>query len=296
MKPNVYPKFILAVAAAFMMLQSFAITEESNRIDEKGQRQGYWIILGSMIDDREYKPESVVEEGNYSDNRKHGLWKRYWPSGKLRSEIHYRDGRPEGEYKTYYASGRLEEHSTWFSNHNTGDFKRYHTNGNLHQAFVFAENGKRNGIQRYYHENGRLAMEVNIVNGKESGTMKRYNPDGSLAEEKVFDNGNIKASEGRVYKEVEKAPVSASDPYDPSVGKASKVTTDKTNKAQAFKPNGFNTLYDKNGQITQVGEFRDGRLSDGKWYRYNSEGILIRVEVYRAGRFIGSGVASENDK
>lgn len=289
-------KFLLAGLFALSTLVSSALGGEINMTDAKGQRQGYWVIMGSMIDDREYKPEDKVEEGNYTDNRKDGVWKRYWPNGRLRSEIKYNSGRPEGEYKLYFENGKLEEHSVWNNSKNIGDFKRYYLNGNPHQQFYFAENGKRNGLQKYYHENGKLAMEVNIVNGTESGLMKRYNPDGSIAEEKTFENGVIKTGTSKKYKETNVKDVVTEDPYDDSVGKESKVTTDKTNKAQSFKPNGFNTLYDKNGAVTQAGEFMNGRLYDGKWYRYNSDGILIRVEIYKGGKFIGCGVVSDNEK
>jgi antitoxin component YwqK of YwqJK toxin-antitoxin module len=289
-----FRNFLLLLFACSSM-QLIAFDGEINQTDAKGQRQGYWIIKGSMIDDRDYKPESKVEEGNYTDNRKEGLWKRYWPNGKLRSEIFYNYGRPLGEYKLFYENGKLEEHSTWNNNRNIGDFKRYYTNGNPQQQFIFGDNGKRNGLQKYYHENGKLAMEVNVLNGQESGVLKRYTQDGALAEEKVFENGTVKQGTSKKYKEVEPQVVVAKDPYDNSVGKESKPTEDKTNKAQAFKPDGFNTLYDKNGAVTQVGEFSNGRLYDGKWYRYNSDGILIRIEIYKGGKFVGSGVIGEND-
>ena len=295
MNQNFYTRIriLITTALSFIVLQTFASGGEINQTDAKGQRQGYWIIKGSMIDDHAYKPESKVEEGIYLDNRKNGLWKKYWPNGKVRSEINYDHGKPQGEYKLYYENGKLEEHSTWTNSKNTGAFKRYYENGNPQQDFLFADNGKRNGLQKYFHDNGKLAMEVNIVNGQESGVMRRYNPDGSIAEEKTFENGVLKQGSNKKYKVTETPSVVASDPYDDSVGKESKVTTDKTNKAQPFKPNGFNTLYDKNGQITQIGEFADGRLYDGKWYRYNSDGLLIRVEIYKGGKYIGLGVMEE---
>jgi antitoxin component YwqK of YwqJK toxin-antitoxin module len=41
-------------------------------------------------------------------------------------------------------------------------------------------------------------------------------------------------------------------------------------------------LYDENGNVTQSGEFQQGRLYDGKWYRYNGDGLLIRIETSKA--------------
>ncbi len=285
-----------SVIIVLISLCSFVFDGDINQIDAKGQRQGYWIIKGNMIDDHDYKPESKVEEGNYVDSRKDGLWRRYWPNGKLRSEVTFDSGKPMGEYKLFYENGKLEEHSNWINSKNIGEFKRYYTNGNQQQHFLFADNGKRNGTQKYFHENGKLAMEVNIENGFEAGLMRRYNPDGTLAEERTFDNGNVKQGSSKKYKEVVPKPA-VKDDYDASIGvEATKPTTDKANKALGFKPNGFNTLYDRNGALTQTGEFVEGRLYDGKWYRYNSDGLLIRVEIYKGGKYIGSGVIGENER
>lgn len=140
---------------------------------------------------------------------------------------------------------------------------------------------------------------MNVLNGNESGVSKRYNEDGVLIEEKIFENGTVKQVNVVKTKEMQQAKkelLSAADPYDKQIGKTSEVIPDKTNKAQAFKPNGYNTLYDKNGNVTQSGEFIDGRLYDGKWYRYNSNGLLIRVEIYKGGKYVGTGVISESDQ
>ncbi len=293
---NSITKILLLVAFSATYLAGIAATGDINQVDAKGQRQGYWVIKGDMLTDKNFKPQDKVEEGSYKDNRKEGLWKKYWPGGKLRNEINYKAGKPEGEYKLYYENGQLEEQGIWSNGKNTGNFARYYNNGNPQQQFVFAANGKRNGKQKYYHENGKLAMEVDIVNGAESGVSKRYNTDGTLAEEKTFENGVVKPGSIKKHKNVKKETPVKTDPYDKKIGKESVVTEDKTNKAQVFKPNGNNTLYDKNGNVTQSGDFKEGRLQNGKWYRYNKDGLLIKIEIYKAGKYIGTGVLSDEEK
>ncbi len=80
-----YPFYVLFAIAVLLSHSSYAADDfgEINKTDAKGQRQGYWIIKGDMVNDAAYKPESKVEEGRYSDNRKDGLWKKYWPNGKI---------------------------------------------------------------------------------------------------------------------------------------------------------------------------------------------------------------------
>ncbi len=289
-------KLLLCITLSFFAARSFASDGDINKVDAQGQRQGYWIVKGEMLSDNAYKPSDKVEEGTYKDNRKEGLWKKYWPGGNVRNEINYKSGKPEGEYKLFYANGQLEEHGIWKNNKNTGEFKRYYGNGNPQQHFVFAETGKRNGMQKYFHENGKVALEVGIVNGAESGSSKRYNPDGTLAEEKTFENGVLKQGTIKKHKDIKKSSTVKADPYDKKIGKEIVVTEDKTNKAQIFKPNGFNTLYDKNGNVTQTGEFVEGRMHDGKWYRYNADGLMIRIEIYKGGKYIGTGVLSDEER
>ena len=270
-----------------------SLAKDLNMTDASGKRQGYWVIKGVMVNDRNYAPEAIVEEGNYRNNLKEGLWKKYWPTGKLKSEITYLYGKPDGDYSIYYENGQLEERASWTEGRNVGNFSRYYENGNPQQQFVFAENGKRNGTQKYFHENGKIALEVTVTNGAEQGVMKRYNEDGSLKEESTFADGTLKPGS---IKEINDKPGGEEvkpDIYNAKIGTEVPASKDKPNEATPFKPNGYNTLYDVNNALTQVGQFKNGRLWDGKWYRYSSDGILVRIEIYQNGRYIGTGILAE---
>jgi antitoxin component YwqK of YwqJK toxin-antitoxin module len=280
------------VLVAFVASAIPGVRSGHNEKDATGHRQGYWIITGEMISDRQFPPQATVEEGMYKDDRREGLWKKYWPNGKLRSEITYTSGKPLGPYRVYYQSGQMEELGFWDDGKNTGEFKRFYSNGNMNQHFYFGTNGKRNGIQYYFHENGRPALVVEISNGMESGSMKRYNEDGELIEEKIFENGKIRKVVSSKTEPLKEDIVKA-DPHNPAIGKEATKAIGIPNEAQGFKANGFNTLYDANGNIVQSGEFRNGKLHSGKWYRYNSSGILTKIDLYQKGRYIGEGIQDE---
>ena len=74
------------------------------------------------------------------------------------------------------------------------------------------------------------------------------------------------------------------------------VTKEERPNAVLFRENGWNTLYDKQLRISQQGEFVNGRLHDGKRYIYDEDGILSRIQVYKAGRYAGDAVITEEDK
>lgn len=289
---NLAPKALLLSLCVLLSFLGFGSSaQELNQVDENGMRQGYWIIKGYMSDEEGFGPNDTVEEGQYVDNLKEGVWKRFHSNGNLRSEINYAKNRPYGDYSIYYENGQLEESSSWHRNKNVGDFKRFYSNGQPQQEFFFADNGKRNGQQKYYYENGQLALDVFIQNGKEEGEYKRYCENGDLKESRKFTGGITIDGTIKTHNQSGKS-APAADPIEKPIVE-SKTTEDKPNVAYNFEPNGHNVLYDVNQQVTQVGNFKNGRLWDGKWYRYSTEGILVRIEIYKGGKYIGTGVIDD---
>jgi antitoxin component YwqK of YwqJK toxin-antitoxin module len=276
--------FFFALLICFCTMAGQA-SESTNSTDAEGRRIGYWIITGSIKPTKGYRAEQVIEEGRYEASKKTGLWKRYYPNGKLLSEITYVNNIPNGPYKTYYDSGVKEEEGNWTFNKNTGDFKRYHPNGQVSQEFTFNSNGIRDGHQKYYHENGQVELEVQISNGKEEGTLKRYYANGDVKETKDFNGGKMNEGSIRTYA-MKKPEVKVKETAAVPEKKTVVVKEDKPN-ISVFKETGNNTLYNKNRQVSQSGYFKNGRLWDGKWYRYDNNGLLEAIEVYKQGKLIG---------
>ena len=270
-----------------------ATTDTLNRLDEAGLKQGWWRILAPRKDKPGYNDGQLIEEGRYANNKRAGLWKRYWPNGKTMSEITYVGGVPRGDYHTYYPDGRSEEQGSWDLDRNTGTFKRWHPNGQLAQEFLFNEYGVRDGVQKYFHENGQLEVEVNIKEGREDGTLKRYYPNGDLQQVAQFNGGVINEANSKYIKPVHK--VESVKP-DASAPAAPERRADETTNVAMFRANGTNTLYDKQLRLSQQGEFKEGRLWNGKYYRYNTSGLLYRIEVYKQGRFAGTAPITDEDK
>ncbi len=265
-----------------------------NFTDSNGMRQGFWRITGAMSEEVDYKKGQIVEEGHYVDNKRHGIWTKFYPSGKIKSEITYKNNLPRGPYKVYYLNGVLEEEGDWQANKNIGDFKRFHENGKLAQEFFFTSNGKRDGMQKYFYENGEIQMSIEVDLGVAHGLLQTYYPTGEPKEEKRIVNGEVEEGSTKKYpshKEISNMPEMPDVPRQETIPDKS----DKPN-LEEFKQTGFNTLYNKNKQITQVGEFKEGRLYNGKWHRYDVNGLLKKVEVYKGGKFIGFGVIEDTDK
>jgi len=283
---------LLAVPASFAQANTASV-DTLNRVDEMGRKQGYWRFVAPATEKPGYPDGALVEEGRYTNSKRIGTWRRYWPNGNVMSEITYQMGRPKGDYTTYYPSGKVEESGSWDLDRNTGKFQRYHPNGKLAQDFVFNENGQRDGEQKYFHENGQLAVAVQIKEGREEGTLKRYTPDGQLQQVAEFNGGVINEANSRYIRSVPKA---ADVKPEANAPVAPAVTANERPNAVAFRQNGWNTLYDQQLRLSQQGEFKNGRLWDGKRYTYNSDGLLERIQIFKAGRYMGDAVITDEDR
>ena len=281
----------------FLMTLGFSyannpLSDTINRKDELGKKQGYWVLFGEDRPNLGYEGDNKIEEGPYKDSRKNGLWRKYYKNESLKSEITYVENRPKGAYKTYYETGEVEEEGYWVNRRNTGEFKRYHRNGNLAQHFNFSDNGKRNGEQFYYHENGQLEVKVKVTEGKEEGLMQRFYANGEVKEEKVFSEGVLDTLTYKKYLPKEKI-VEVKEEREVPLKKAVVIKEDKPNPAISIVPDGFNKLYNKNKQLSQDGYFKYGKLYDGKVYKYDSDGLLVKIEIYKKGIYIGDGVVED---
>lgn len=270
-----------------------------NRVDETGLRQGYWIIYNTIKKLPNYPPEAKVEEGSYADSRKNGTWKTYYPSGTLKSEITYQNNRPNGYAKIFYEDGKLMEEGEWKNNRWVGTFKAYHENGQTLYDFNYNNEGKRQGEQKYYYDNGQLMMKGNMTDGKETGTWVGYYENGDKREDKFFVNGTLDAANTKLYAAKTPVPVKkdtlAANSKEPPVIASPK--TEKTNEAmKPFDGNGYAKLFNLHKQVSKDGLFKNYRLIDGKDYIYDDKGSLVRIAVYKDGKYAGEAPIEEKDK
>jgi antitoxin component YwqK of YwqJK toxin-antitoxin module len=141
-------------------------------------------------------------------------------------------------------------------------------------------------------------IEGNWAEGKESGVVKEYYENGDLKSEKNFADGYLDVTTVKTYepkKPIVKEAVKEVVP-DPAI-KAPPVVADKkaeqVNTGKPFSGEGYFKLYNKDRQISKDGMFHQNRLMDGKSYIYNSNGILIRIALYKDGKYVGDGVIEE---
>ena len=256
-----------------------------------GKKEGPWVIFAKMRNLKGYKPDDKYEEGDYKANRKIGLWKRYYASGNLKSEITYLNGRANGGFTTYYdEAGKVEEVGNQSGRVLTGDFERYHKNGTIAQKKTFNDKGQSEGAQKYVFENGVVELEFTTKAGVETGTAIRRWPNGDIKEVIEYGAGGVIAS--REQKVRVNPPIDVAKDDDAKETEKVGGTIQEGGKEITVVeiPDGKRKVYNDNKDIWMDGDFKDGRLKNGKLYIYDSDGLIEKVEIYKNFKYAADGV------
>lgn len=284
-------KFLAFVFIVFVSALASAMTPDigdQGGINQKvdGKKQGKWVYLGKDRPAEGYPSEGKIEEGSYVDDRKEGEWVKYHSDGstpKLKGT--YENNRPSGPYVKFWPDGKVREEGSFERNKYSGSLKRYHKNGVVEYESNYNSEGKEQGTVKYYYANGQEEFVYDAQNGVATGKAVRYYENGDVKEIIYFSSdGSVEKSE---QKEMVRPPVNHVDP-DVSKEAAPKITVPRT-KGEPFKANGYNKVYNQDDEISQDGEFRNGRLWDGKVYVYDSDGILLKVKVFKKGVYHSDG-------
>jgi antitoxin component YwqK of YwqJK toxin-antitoxin module len=277
--------WFLILATSCLPFFGFTQTTKWNQKDGNGKRQGYWVYKGKDRPKSGYPAAAKIEEGNYKDNRKVGVWLKYYTDGvTLKQKITYVNNRPEGPYTKYHSNGLVKEIGNISKNQFKDSLKRYHDNGVLSYA-AYYQSGVEKGTVKFYYSNGQLEFQYSALGGKPSGKATRYYENGDVKEILEYGtDGNIKASE---KKEMVSPPVKT-EPKMEAVKTAPKAAEPNT-RGVKFQPNGYNKVYNANDDIWQDGIFKNSQLWDGKVYEYDNDGILLKVKVYKGGKYHSDG-------
>lgn len=294
-KPNIMKRFFATMIFVIPMLgysitnekpaAEVEATEETGYIDDAGLKQGYFVTFGhEMPEKAEYPPLGRIEEGNYKDNKKTGEWIFYHTDGATpRTKGNFLDGRPNGAYVKINTSGVVIEKSNYNNGKQSGVFTTYDDQGNIAIQKTFNSEGKEDGAITHYYPNGQVQYSLTKTNGVGTGEAIRYWEDGSVKEISVF------GADGKV---VSNTVVNAEPPV------ATKVETGSggpngaagvRKDGKEFACSGYNKLYNKADEIWMDGTFKGCKLWDGELYKYDSDGILLKFEVWKNGAYHSDG-------
>ncbi len=264
------------------MAQSFEMYKGDtiNRRDANDMRHGWWRIRNIDGKFKGYEEGQLVEEGEYVNNKKNGVWTKYYPNGKKKQELTFVNNIANGYAKIYYRSGQVQEEGMWHQNKWSGHYKYYNENGNLKYDWNYNSSGKREGPQRYFHDNGVIMYAGDWKNGAESGELVEYYEDGSVMTRRYFNNGKIEEEKTAQFPQGKE--------LDANSRKYSGAALRPSSNQQAYGDivDGFNRLFNNDGNVSKEGEFKNKQLVDGKAYVYEGK-KLVKVLIFKGGVRVG---------
>ena len=241
----------------FFSLVSFSQSDTLNQIDSLGQKQGYWIIYGKDKPGKGVCDTCKIEEGPYLNNRKNGEWIIYHKDGVTPRLIGvFINGRPNG--------GWVKIRS----------YTNEYDSGCPKSALNFNKNGKQHGINILYydcdslHPNlGQIEVKYKMNNGEKIDTLYRYYRNGDLKQYVIY-NADHSVKSVKNFNRV-----------NPVVKQDYTEQIDSNNLCKSWL----------NGELYFEGECRNGKIWTGKKYVYDSDGILLKIEIWKEGKYYGAG-------
>ena len=259
---------------------------QANETNAQGKKTGKWVVYGKDNSSKGHCPDCKVEEGEYVNGRKEGYWVKYYPDGVTpRLKANYKGGRPNGDYEKFHPNGVLAEKGTYSEKKQTGVFIVQNEQGIVTQKKTFNENGKEDGVSQYFYDDGSLQMEMTKKDGVIQGKAVTYWENGDVKKEITYD------ASGKPGEPVYKDPVNPLKPQAVVTGNGGPSGTNgKIKDGKKYNRDGYNKLYNDDDELWMDGEFKGGKLWNGKLYKYDSDGILLKIEVWKNGAYHSDGV------
>lgn len=321
---------------------------ESFEYDEKGEIITEKIYDGGFLKNKK-EINRIDENGN-----KTGYWRELHPNGKLKSEINYKEGEIVGLLKEYDEKGRITEVKNYYQidsgkydtenivlienyieyfpnslkiklmgglleDKKFGVFREYDLEGNVINGYIYNydtlvaqgiilsdgnyegewtifysngnilakgtyENGRRNGLWTYYYENGKIEQIGKFTDEIPSGEWKWYYPNGQIKAYEFYRKGKI---EGTVYEYDEQGNEITKGDYYNGIREGVwfyHINNHKeTGEYTMGLKNGLWKHYYKNGKLEFIGNFDEGQPK-GKHTYYHPNGVKKKEGKYLIGK------------
>ncbi len=147
-----------------------------------------------QVSDGKYKQffsdgKTLKIEGKVDAGLPTGIWRVYYPDGKLKSVVNYKDGNVDGEAFFYYDKSpetKMAE-TTFDDDLLNGVYTEYWQNGAI-KAELNYEDGKLYGKAKYYYPNGKIKIEGKYKKGEKKGKWLFYDQKGNVIDKKRYSN------------------------------------------------------------------------------------------------------------
>ena len=188
------------------------------------------------------------------NNKRTGVWKKYYPNKRVRYVGQFKNGREIGVFKFYDISSSKHPAiiKTFFKNPDSLLVQFYTITGSIKTQGVLYQR-KRVGSWKYFYANGALMLEENYKKGNFHGKQFIYYPNGNVTEIRIYKDGLL---DGICRKFSDKG-----------------ILIEKVSY-KLGKLNGLAEYFELNGNIKETGAYKDG-IRVGKWQYYIEGEIAV---------------------
>jgi uncharacterized protein len=139
----------------------------------EGRKSGIfreYDTLGNLKNGYIYKNDTLISEGMILfDGTYQGVWKSYYPSGKMSSTGTYQNGIQSDVWTYYYANGKKEQQGQFRNNMPFGTWNWYYPNGQLKRTETYNAYGKLEGTVSEYDSLGTEIAQGEYYDGMQEG-------------------------------------------------------------------------------------------------------------------------------
>lgn len=286
----------------FFMFSNGALIAQSdtlNQTDANGLKQGHWIVYGKDMPDKGFCDTCKIEEGRFIDSKKNGQWILYNKNGQPRTLGHFVNGRPLGYYEKYDTLGRKIESGNYKNGKQVGFFERYYDSGCLAQQKLYDSTGREVYVYLYNDDckidtsnigSVLIRDKVNVYQNKEYPMEITY----GMTYGQYPDDTHVSGSKSKSDSYLKKSNYNNCDSTF-VISDSTKLIHNGPNgatgwtKGKPFKSNGYNKVYNEDQELWLDGIFKDGKLWKGKYYIYDKDGILLKIEIWCNGSYCCDG-------
>ena len=112
-------------------------------------------------------------EGTLRFNKRHGVWRTWYESGKGASRSEYDRGVKVGRWLEWHANGGKRKRLDYDRKGRLHGFRtEWHANGRLHRSWRFESGRPMDGVEKVYHANGSLETAWRWANGRKADQMQ----------------------------------------------------------------------------------------------------------------------------
>ncbi len=176
--------YLIVPLIAFTVTISSQAPSDTNKTDQMGRKQGFWIKKGT---------DGTIEyQGNFSDNHPVGEFKRYYEDMTLKSVLFYSSDGRTADAELYYPNGYIYSKGKYIDQKKEGKWLFYasSTKGCLICEESYSGN-QRNGFSVRFYPDSTIAEKINYLNDLKEGEWLQYYPDGKPFLKTFYRNGML---------------------------------------------------------------------------------------------------------